>query len=307
MPDSDHAYDEHRLRQLSERDLYDASRFETELKDTFGFGWVDDEVREPLEDAINQFISMSEQGDATPAGIFATALKVFLKAHPRGFGRYYSGHDPWPRSPELIRAEIDARMPIALSWLQDELDEALERASFKGSDDRPYEEKPFDNEATTMLRMRSEKPDPTDGMIVVAANRARHTGDPAIISRERLNHWWADCCARFSRPDVDWCKAGAVMWDHVQIEVPPDWIAFMMSLKSVDADLARATMAGLFGAVATTVGPVDMDSIMHGITTFVHTHPAFSAITKEGEWHLPYGENTAYSVLVAPGQDENQS
>lgn len=166
-----------------------------------------------------------------------------------------------------------------------------------------YEDRPFDNEASTMLRGFSERPDPTDGMLVAAVNRANFTDDPAIISRRTMNTWWADCCAGIGRPDVAWCKAGAVMWDHVQIEVPQDWLAMVMSLKVIDADLARATMAGLFSAVASTVGPVDIDSIMYGITTFVHSHPAFNAVTQDGEWRLPYGEDTAYCILHAPEDD----
>lgn len=159
-----------------------------------------------------------------------------------------------------------------------------------------------DVEAMLMLRHRSEKPDPTDGKIVVAAN----AGAPSNVSHEALEDWWAECCSRVSRPEADWCKAGGVMWDHVKIDVPTEWIAFMMSLKSIDAHMARAAMAALFSAVATTVGPVDFDSLMHAITTFVHTHPAFAEITKDAEWHLPYGEGTEYCVSEPGGLDSEK-
>jgi hypothetical protein len=162
-------------------------------------------------------------------------------------------------------------------------------------------------EASLMLRMRSEKPDPTDGKIVVAVNRDTYIGPRSDISPEALEQWWAECCSRVSRPEVDWSKAGGVMWDHLKIEVPAEWIASMMSLKSVDANMARAVMAALFSAVATTVGPVDIDSLLHGITTFVHTHPTFAEITKDAEWHLPYGENTAYCVSELGELDSNRT
>jgi hypothetical protein len=154
---------------------------------------------------------------------------------------------------------------------------------------------PTRNDATLMLRRKSDKPDPTDGKIIVAVNRKTLTEDLAALVTE-LNDLWATACSRVSRPNVGWCKAGAVMWDQAGIEVPPEWIGFIMSLKSVDADMARATMAAMFSAAATTVGPVDFDSILHGLITFVHTHPVFAGVTKDGEWVPPFGDDTVYCV-----------
>jgi hypothetical protein len=68
-----------------------------------------------------------EDGTATMPGTVVTVLKKFIKGHPRGFGRYYTGTDPWPRPAAVIQAEIDERMPYALSWLRHELGDALEQ------------------------------------------------------------------------------------------------------------------------------------------------------------------------------------
>jgi hypothetical protein len=119
------AYDQSALDRLCCRDLRDAIEFETELKDTFGFAWVDDEIQEPLTDALQRLHDMIEDGSATMAGIAVTVLKVLMKGHLRGFGRYYSGKDPWPRPSAVVRAEIDRLMPSALEWLRVELEEAL--------------------------------------------------------------------------------------------------------------------------------------------------------------------------------------
>ena len=155
-----------------------------------------------------------------------------------------------------------------------------------------------DSEAVTMVRTRSEKPDPTDGKIVAAVNLDTDTGQLSDTWRQELASWWAECCGRVSQPEVDWCKAGGVMWDHAQIQVPAEWIAWMTSLNIMNKATARAVMAGLFSAVATTVGPVDIDLILHGITTFIHAHPAFADVTKEGKWELPFGEHTAYMTAT---------
>jgi hypothetical protein len=159
-------------------------------------------------------------------------------------------------------------------------------------------------DATLMLRAQSDEPDPTDGKIIVAVSRKTLTEDLAALVTE-LNDLWAKACSRVSRPNVGWCKAGAVMWDQASIEVPPEWIGFIMSLKSVDANMARATMAAMFGAVATTVGPVDFDSILHALTTFVHAHPAFAGVTMDGEWNPPFGEDTVYCVSQLDLFDKN--
>jgi hypothetical protein len=158
--------------------------------------------------------------------------------------------------------------------------------------------------ARLMLRAKSDTPDPTDGKIIVAVDRKTLTEDPVALVDD-LNDFWATACSRVSRPNVSWCKAGAVMWDQASIEVPPEWIGFVMSLKSVDANMARATMAAMFGAVATTVGPVDFDSILHALTTFVHAHPAFSGVTMDGEWNPPFGEDTVYCVSQLDLFDKN--
>ena len=163
---------------------------------------------------------------------------------------------------------------------------------------------PPQTEATLMLRPESDKPDPTGGKVIVAVNRKTLTEDPAALVTE-LNDLWEKACSRVSRPDVGWCKAGAVMWDQAGIEVPPEWIGFIMSLKSVDADMARATMAATFSAVATTVGPVDVDSILHALTTFVHAHPVFAGVTKDGEWDPPFGDDTVYCVSQLDLFDKN--
>jgi hypothetical protein len=126
LVESSYAYDLEALKSLDERDIFDAMQFETELKGMFGLIWIDDELRDPLEAALEQFHEMLEEGSATVPGMFATSLKVFLKGHLRAFGRYYTGKDPWPRPSAVVQAEIDQRMPYALNWLRVELEEALE-------------------------------------------------------------------------------------------------------------------------------------------------------------------------------------
>lgn len=121
----DEAYDEDKIRKLDVRDVQNALDFHTELKATFGIATCDEEVDVPLSAAMSKVLDELERGDASVPGVVVLALKAFMKAHPRGFGRYYSGNDPWPRAPAVVQAEIDTRMPEALQWLRYELSEAL--------------------------------------------------------------------------------------------------------------------------------------------------------------------------------------
>jgi hypothetical protein len=125
--ETEDAYDETEMNSLDCSDVRDAIEFDTELKATFGLAWIDEEVREPLHDALHLLHDLTKDGVATVPGTALRVLKVLLKGHPRGFGRYYSGTDPWPRASAKIQAEIDARMPDALDWLRYELKEALEQ------------------------------------------------------------------------------------------------------------------------------------------------------------------------------------
>ncbi|XIA65699.1 hypothetical protein ACFIOY_05455 [Bradyrhizobium sp. TZ2] len=126
------AYDNNKLNNLDERDIRDAIEFNTELKDMFGLAWIDDEISEPLRDALQLLHEVIEDGAAIVPGTVVRVLKVLLKGHRRGFSRYYTGTDPWPRPSVQVQAEIDAQMPNALDWLRYELKEALEEEAQAG-------------------------------------------------------------------------------------------------------------------------------------------------------------------------------
>jgi hypothetical protein len=136
--ETEDAYNQDKINTLSARDIRDAIEFDSELKDMFGFAWLDDEVRIPLADSLHLLLDMLEDAVANVPGMVVSALKILIKGHPRGFGRYYPGKDPWPRPSVEIRAEIDAQMPDALDWLRYELKEALEEeaAAAKAITDR---------------------------------------------------------------------------------------------------------------------------------------------------------------------------
>jgi hypothetical protein len=126
LVECEYAFDAADLRAFSVRDLQDAIDFDTGLKATFGFSIVDEEVREPLITALEVLQADLDAGNSIDLGLVMRMLKTFIKGHPRAFGRYFKGDDPWPRPSTVIQVEIDRRMPDALEWLRYELNEAIE-------------------------------------------------------------------------------------------------------------------------------------------------------------------------------------
>ncbi|MEZ0058132.1 hypothetical protein ACVII1_006276 [Bradyrhizobium elkanii] len=124
--ESESAYDDARLRVFDRYDLRDAIDFNTEMKDTFGLSTIDEEIGSPLRRALRVLETVLDGGGSIDLGHVMQALKTFMMGHPRGFARYFSGKDPWPRPSTVVQVEIDTRMPDALYFLRHELDEALE-------------------------------------------------------------------------------------------------------------------------------------------------------------------------------------
>ncbi len=314
------AYDQARLDRLDCRDLRDAIEFDTELKDTFGVAWLDDEAREPLLNALERVQILIEDGGSTTAGIAVTALKILMKGHPRGFGRYYTGKDPWPLPSDVVQAEIDRRLPFALEWLRVELAEALSEEAdgaterSNGGADHPVVEAARDQaaevgsvptggqEAIAMLRFRSEEPDPTDGRLMIAIDRRYDNGSPEKISPETMATYYVSCLQRI-KPDVELFGAGGMILDQIGMDIPVSATVDLLDLEVVDPDLHRAFHASLFSVIATTVGPVDLCSAVHALATFMRELGCFADVVKRRSWQLPYGEHTAYCTATVPEED----
>ncbi|NLS69351.1 hypothetical protein E3H11_10550 [Bradyrhizobium brasilense] len=183
-------------------------------------------------------------------------------------------------------------------------DHSSRRASFVGLSNKfrdsaawhgPVEDLKGD-EAVAMLRLPNEEPDPSESKVVIALNRRTTTEPASEISPEVMERFWESCLNRLQPTALDWLKAGGTMWDHLKLELAPEWTAELLGLEKVDADIERASQAALFGALATRVSPVDLDTVLYALGIFIHTHPFFADAVRKGVWHLPYGEDTVYTV-----------
>ncbi|QDW35827.1 hypothetical protein FFI89_000925 [Bradyrhizobium sp. KBS0727] len=116
---------EDKLLRVEERTVYDAFQFETELRELFGFNFIDGELDSALLPAMEVVVEKADA--ATKQGLAIAALHKFINSHPRGFRRYFEGGDrPYPRPSKEVQAEIDAKLPTYIAYLQTELAEAIE-------------------------------------------------------------------------------------------------------------------------------------------------------------------------------------
>lgn len=114
-----------RLLQVGERDLQEAHCYETELREMFGFHFIDGELDSALLPALEVILYQAE--GATREGLAIAALYTLIKRHPRAFGRYFGGENrPWPRPSKELQAEIDSGKPTYIEYLYDELAVAIE-------------------------------------------------------------------------------------------------------------------------------------------------------------------------------------
>jgi hypothetical protein len=117
--------DESKLLQLQVDEVEVAYDFETELREMFGFNFIDGELDGALLPALA--VVLKEGEHATKEGLAVAALYKLIKGHPRAFGRYFAGNDrPYPRSSSEVQAEIDSGKPTYMAHLYDELADALE-------------------------------------------------------------------------------------------------------------------------------------------------------------------------------------
>lgn len=158
---------------------------------------------------------------------------------------------------------------------------------------------PSDSEAMVlqMVRMPHDELNPTENVSFAFADRTHHKGDPNEISLEAVKELLGNILHHIRPMDVGFYKAGAVVLNSLAFPVGGEWAADMLCLKRPNDDIARALQAALLGTFISSVGSIDPEDIITAIGTFLHSIPAFAKLLDGEEWHLPYGDRTAYRLF----------
>lgn len=148
-----------------------------------------------------------------------------------------------------------------------------------------------------MVRMPHDEPNPTENVSFAFADRTHHKGDPKEISLEAVEELLGNILHHIRPMDVGFYKAGAVVLNSLAFPVGAEWAADMLGLKRPNDDIARALQAALLGTFISSAGSIDPEDIITAIGTFLHSIPAFAKLLDGEEWHLPYGDRTAYRLF----------
>jgi hypothetical protein len=156
------------------------------------------------------------------------------------------------------------------------------------------------NEAMAMPRVPYHPPEFGDGTMVVAVN----TETGPSLDPSSVEVYLGTLLGRVPELSVDQYKMGAAIADRTKFGIPPKLLAAMLGFKEVDDALCRSAMALLCSVLATTIGPLDIASLLFGFSNALHAHPAFASVVKDATWAHPYGEHTDYRMAEMWSPDD---
>jgi hypothetical protein len=91
-------------------------------------------------------------------------------------------------------------------------------------------------------------------------------------------------------------KSGPAIWKKLNIADPPEAVAYMMQMKSVDAETSEAIQASIWSAFNTASYPMDIETAAFLLATFMHTDPLRKHLVSDEQFVEPYGDRTQYAL-----------
>jgi hypothetical protein len=95
----------------------------------------------------------------------------------------------------------------------------------------------------------------------------------------------------FSMPFL---KSGPAIWKKLGINVPLESTTYMMQMESVDAETSDAIQAAIWSAYNTAAYPIDIETVVFALATFIHADPLRKHLVSEEAFDEPYGDRTQY-------------
>lgn len=126
----------------------------------------------------------------------------------------------------------------------------------------------------------------------VACDRDQLDHDSAKEQAQQNEFWSRQINIRpFS---AEFATAAGPVWDRIGLDVSLDRTAFMMGLKAIDQETARAVLAALFNTLNTSAYPVDVEATAFALASFIHAHPKLAGEPYGQRFVHPYGDRTVY-------------
>jgi hypothetical protein len=129
------------------------------------------------------------------------------------------------------------------------------------------------------------------GMRFLAIDPATYKG---IAVREHSAHkaFW-DHQMNGRPASMPFLKSGPVIWRRLNISDPPEAVAYMMQMKSVDVETSEAIQASIWSAFNTAAYPVDVETIVFALATFMHADPLRKHLVEDEPFEEPYGDRNS--------------
>jgi hypothetical protein len=89
-------------------------------------------------------------------------------------------------------------------------------------------------------------------------------------------------------------KSGPAIWKKLNIADPPEAVAYMMQMKSVDVETSEAIQAAIWSAFNTASYPIDIETLAFALATFMHADPLRKHLVSDEPFVEPYGDRTRY-------------
>jgi hypothetical protein len=132
------------------------------------------------------------------------------------------------------------------------------------------------------------------GLRFVALDPETYQGKALLERATHQEFWDVQINGRpFSMPFL---KSGAAIWKKLGIKVEPETTAYMMQMKSVDAETSEAIQSALWSAFNTAQYPIDIETAVFVLAAFIHADPLRRRLVADDSYVHPYGDRTAYGL-----------
>lgn len=201
-----------------------------------------------------------------------------------------------------VHAKLNHRTPVI--QLQPDTPSPLQHLSEKFRNSAvwrpPVEKGPVtrntDNHMVMMIRRPPDENERLDNRFV-AVNSKTYNEESLEYQPGLQQLLWQEVLDYIRPMTPDFAKSGAAICDHIKLDPSKDLVERAVSVHDIDDDTYRAVNAALFTAYNTSAAPADMETVAIALAAFIHAHPHFKGITDGGEFHQPFGEDTAWKLL----------
>lgn len=325
------------IHNLNLRDLEEAWEFETERCEMFKLARRDNEIDDVIIAGLSFAIGEMQNPRATVCGVVIGTMAAIFNNH-RAFTPYLQAPArPFPRRISAIVADIEREGLNNLNRLKYELELAVDMEALATGGMRDTTEVMTKLRFARDLRlvrmekaMEADRITASDGLGTFTADETgqpapansaaavaelRMAGSDYPLSDKRFiavdglevneevdigkhQRFWFDRIREVGTVAPHFAELGSTLWKDLELEVPVELTASMLSLEGIDKETADAAQIALFSAFNSTLGVVDLETMAIALTAFAMAHPAITSVQPGGLYEKPFGSNTRYMLAT---------